>query len=70
MREQLSLRNYIANRQCLVETESAFAYHKDDLVTLAPGREHSVVGALVEYLLKEYPCRPLQVLSPLIRANG
>lgn len=60
---QRSLRNYIANRQCLVETESAFAYHKGDLVTLAPGREGSVVGACVEWLLREWPCGLLQVFS-------
>ncbi|KAG7008239.1 hypothetical protein G7Y79_00006g018590 [Physcia stellaris] len=60
MREQISLRTYIENRQCLVEAESAFAYHKEDLVTLRPGRDHSFVDAFVEHLLKEYPCKPLK----------
>ena len=61
MREQLSLRNYIENRKCLVEEESAFAYHKEDLVTLRPGRDHSFVDAFVEQMLKTFPCRPLRV---------
>jgi len=62
MRDQLSLRNYIENRRCLVEGESAFAYHKEDLVTLRPGRDHSFVDAFVERMLRTFHCRPLQVL--------
>ena len=60
-REQYSLRTYIENRQCLAEAESKFAYHKEDLVTLRPGRDHSFVDAFVEHLLKTFPCRPLKV---------
>ena len=62
-REQDSLRNYIENRKCLAEAESKFAYHKEDLVTLRPGRDHSFVDAFVEHLLKTFPCRPLKVRS-------
>lgn len=60
-RDQMSLRNYIENRRCLVEEESAFAYHKEDLVTLRPGRDHSFVDAFVERMLRSFHCRPLQV---------
>ena len=60
-RDQLSLRNYIENRNCIVEEESAFAYHKEDLVTLRPGRDHSFVDAFVERMLRSFHCRPLQV---------
>lgn len=66
MREQTSLRNYIENRQCLVETESTFAYHKEDLVTLRPGRDHSFVDASVEQFLMTFPCKLLKVRSLLL----
>ena len=73
-REQASLQNYLENRQCLCETEAAFAYHKEDLVTLRPGRDHSFVDAFVEHLLKTFPCRPLKVCSgcplPLIDSSS
>ncbi|KAL8784340.1 MAG: hypothetical protein Q9195_009085 [Heterodermia aff. obscurata] len=62
VREQKSLQNYLENRQCLCEAEAAFAYHKEDLVTLRPGRDHSFVDAFVEDLLKRFPCRPLKAL--------
>ena len=61
MREQTSLRNYLENRPNLVEGERAFAYQKEDLVTLRPGRDHSFVDAFVEHLLKTFPCKPLKV---------
>ena len=63
MRDQLSLRNYVEGRRCLVESESAFAYHKEDLVTLRPGRDHSFVDAFVERMLRTFHCGPLQVNS-------
>lgn len=64
MRDQLSLRHYIENRQCLVEEEEAFAYHKEDLVTLRPVRDHSFVEeAVIENMLRKSHCRPLQVHS-------
>ena len=73
-REQASLQNYLENRQCLCEAEAAFAYHKEDLVTLRPGRDHSFVDAFVEHLLKTFPCRPLKVRSrcplPLIDSSS
>lgn len=69
MRDQFSLRNYIENRRCLVESESAFAYHKEDLVTLRPGRDHSFVDALVERMLRSFHCRPLQVRFDASKTN-
>ena len=62
-REQDSLRNYIEARGCLAEKESKFAYYKEDLVTLRPGRDHSFVDAFVEHLLRKFPCRLLRVRS-------
>ncbi|KAL8821018.1 MAG: hypothetical protein Q9191_007397 [Dirinaria sp. TL-2023a] len=60
VRDQLSLRNYIEGRQCLVESEAAFAYHKEDLVSLRPGRDHSFVDAFVERMLRTFHCRLFQ----------
>lgn len=60
VRDQLSLRNYVEGRQCLVESESAFAYHKEDLVTLRPGRDHSFVDAFVERMLRTFHCHLFQ----------
>lgn len=62
MRDQLSLRNYIEGRQCLVESEAAFAYHKEDLVSLRPGRDHSFVDAFVERMLRTFHCRLFQMI--------
>lgn len=64
MRDQTSLRNFMENRPCLVEGEKAFAYEKEDLVTLRPGRDHSFVDAFVESMLKISHCRLLQVGNP------
>lgn len=64
VRDQTSLRNFMENRPCLVESERAFAYEKEDLVTLRPGRDHSFVDAFVERMLKVCHCRLLQVGGP------
>ena len=64
MRDQTSLRNFMENRPCLVEGEKAFAYEKEDLVTLRPGRDHSFVDAFVERMLKVNPCGLWQVGNP------
>ena len=61
MRDQTSLRNFIENRQCLMEAESSFAYEKEDLVTLRPGRDRSFVDEFVERMLKVWHCRLIKV---------
>ena len=61
MRDQTSLRNFMENRPCLVEDEKAFAYDKEDLITLRPGRDHSFVDGFVERMLKIFHCRLLRV---------
>ena len=63
MRDQLVLRHYIEARKPLVESEAAFAYYKEDLVTLRPGRDHSFVDAFVERMLRTFYCRALKVTS-------
>lgn len=64
MRDQTSLRNFMENRPCLVEEEKSFAYEKEDLITLRPGRDRSFVDAFVERMLKVWHCRLLQVGGP------
>lgn len=44
-----------------MEDEKAFAYDKEDLITLRPGRDHSFVDGFVERMLKFFHCRLLQV---------
>ncbi|KAL8745305.1 MAG: hypothetical protein Q9190_002539, partial [Brigantiaea leucoxantha] len=57
VRDQMSLRYYLENKKCLAEAESKFAYHKADLVTLRPGREHSVIDGFVESMLQSFRCK-------------
>ncbi|MCJ1265852.1 hypothetical protein MMC22_005733 [Lobaria immixta] len=52
-RDQDSVRSYIEKNACLVERESRFAYEKEDLVTLRPGRDHSFVDAFFIFCSKE-----------------
>lgn len=52
------------NHTKIVEGERSFAYQKEDLVTLRPGRDYSYVDAFVEETLKALHCRPLQVYTP------
>jgi len=51
----------------LLQGDTEFVYHKEDLVTLRPGRESAWLDALVERLLKVFHCRAIQVsITPLI----
>lgn len=51
----------------LLQGDTEFVYHKEDLITLRPGRESAWLDALVERLLKVFHCRAIQVsLSPFI----
>lgn len=59
-RDQYSVRSYIEKNACFVEAEMRFAYEKEDLITLRPGRDHSFVDGFVERMLKALPCRPLK----------
>ena len=61
MRDQKSVRNYMENHACLVEEEASFVYDTEDLITLRPGRDCSIVDAFVEKMLRVFNCKPLQV---------
>lgn len=59
-RDQCSVRSYIEKNGHLMRDDSRFAYEKEDLVTLRPGRDHSFVDGFVEQMLKTFHCRPLK----------
>ena len=53
----------------LYERESEFIYHKEDLVTLKPGREYAWLDGCVERILQKCRCRLLRVYSTTILAR-
>ncbi len=61
-RDYKSVKNYIWNKQPLLEGDREFIYNKDDLITLRPGRETAWLDSLVESFLKLFPRRPIQYL--------
>ena len=67
-RDQASVRNFMENKPCLMEAEGSFIFEKEDLITLRPGRETSLVDAFVERMLKTFHCSAIEV-SDSIRAT-
>ena len=63
MRDQKSIQNYMEKHASLVEEERSFVYDTEDLITLRPGRDCSIVDAFVEKSLRVFDCKPLQVSS-------
>jgi hypothetical protein len=59
--EYQSVENYIWNNKQIPEEETNFIYHKEDLVTLRPGREHAWLDSSVEKLLKWLNCNLIEV---------
>ena len=57
-----SVVNYVENEQPLLEGDRDFIYHAEDLVTIRGGRETAWLDAVVEKVLRWYPCRPIQYL--------
>ena len=45
----------------LYEEEADFIYHKEDLITLRPGREHTWLDGVLEQALYKCRCKPLLV---------
>ena len=56
-----SVINYVENEQPLLEGDRDFIYHQEDLVTLRGGRENAWLDAIVEKVLRWYPCGPIKV---------
>lgn len=63
-RDQCSVRSYIEKHGHLMRSDSRFAYEKEDLITLRPGRDHSFVDGFVEQMLKTFHCQPLKARDP------
>jgi hypothetical protein len=59
--EWRSVENYIWNNKQIEEKETRFIYHKEDLVTLRPGREHAWLDTSVEKMLKWLHCDLIEV---------
>jgi hypothetical protein len=43
------------------DSEKSYIYHKEDLITLRPGREHAWLDTIIERSLKALHCRFLEV---------
>lgn len=56
-----SVGRYMDNRKPLSEEEASWIYHKEDMITLRPGREHAWLDDVVEGLLKLCHCKLIQV---------
>lgn len=74
-RDQQSVQRFLENGSLvdgqsirpLLQGDTEFVYHREDLITLRPGRESAWLDALVERMLKVFHCRAIQVsLSPFI----
>lgn len=63
-RDQCSVRSYIERHGHLMRSDSRFAYEKEDLITLRPGRDHSFVDGFVEQMLKAFHCQLLKARDP------
>ncbi len=63
--EWQSVENYIWNNKQIEESETKFIYHKEDLVTLRPGREHAWLDTSVEKMLRLVKCPVVEVRTHL-----
>jgi hypothetical protein len=57
-----SVQNWIWNNNPLDENEQSWIKAKEDLITLRPGREHALLDAGIEHLLKWIDCRPVRYI--------
>ena len=68
-RDHQSVQNFLENNgsgyeestRPLLQEDTDFVYHKEDLVTLRPGRESAWLDACVERVLKFCHCKAIQV---------
>ncbi|EON69660.1 hypothetical protein W97_08941 [Coniosporium apollinis CBS 100218] len=63
--EYTSVERYLDNNNPLQQEEASFVYHKEDLITLRPGREHAWLDAAVEKLLRWTHCNIIEVNYPI-----
>lgn len=56
-----SVVNYLNNVKPIQKTERSFIQHKEDLVTLRPGREHAWLDGVIERILRIFHCKLVEV---------
>ncbi|KAE8446891.1 hypothetical protein EG329_011522 [Mollisiaceae sp. DMI_Dod_QoI] len=59
-RDYKSVEGFIFDKKPLVDEESGYIYHKEDLITLRDGRETAILDSFTEILLKTFHCSVLQ----------
>lgn len=59
--EYSSVEHFFDNREPLASAEQGFIYHKEDLITLRPGREHAWLDSSIEKGLKWLKCDFIRV---------
>jgi hypothetical protein len=64
--EYRSVETYIHNTKPLVKQEGSFIYHKEDFVTLRPGREHAWLDSSIEKLLRLLNCKLTKVSCEVV----
>jgi hypothetical protein len=63
-RDHRSVENFMNNAQPIVPSEASFIYHKEDLITLRPGREQAWLETSIEMLLGKLDCAVTRVSWP------
>jgi len=60
------VKSYFDEETPLCNLES-YIYHKEDIITLKPGRENAWLDAAVEKCLQKLPCEAIQVRAMVKR---
>lgn len=62
-RDYKSVKNFFDNETPLCDDEY-YIYHKEDIITLKPGRENAWLDGIIERILQKFTCAPVKVSSP------
>jgi hypothetical protein len=68
-RDYQSVKNFFDNEAPFCADE-VYIYHKEDIITLKPGRENAWLDGLVERILQKFTCAPVKVSSPKWTFSG
>ena len=63
-RDYLSVKSYFDEETPLCNIES-YIYHKEDLISLKPGRENAWLDVVVEKFLQKLPFKPIRASTTL-----
>jgi hypothetical protein len=61
-RDYRSVKNYF-NGEAPLCADEHYIYHKEDIITLKPGRENAWLDGIVERILQKLTCAPVRVSS-------